>query len=164
MANAQSLIALRTARKAARGAATRSLLQVDGFDESTPERVLAVARSGLESRRLQLRSLDTEALNLLISQEVGDAALEEETSKAMEYQEKIDSALGVITFLEKHATLPRPAPSSSGASGSESPLALAASAAAPAPRARLRTLLYRCLLYTSPSPRDLSTSRMPSSA
>ena len=24
--------------------------------------------------------------------------------------------------------------------------------------------LYRCLLYTSPSPRDLSTSRMPSSA
>ena len=23
---------------------------------------------------------------------------------------------------------------------------------------------YRCLLYTSPSPRDLSTSRMPSSA
>ena len=26
------------------------------------------------------------------------------------------------------------------------------------------TLTYRCLLYTSPSPRDLSTSRMPSSA
>ena len=25
-------------------------------------------------------------------------------------------------------------------------------------------LLYTCLLYTSPSPRDLSTSRMPSSA
>ena len=25
-------------------------------------------------------------------------------------------------------------------------------------------LSYRCLLYTSPSPRDLSTSRMPSSA
>ena len=25
-------------------------------------------------------------------------------------------------------------------------------------------LLYICLLYTSPSPRDLSTSRMPSSA
>ena len=25
-------------------------------------------------------------------------------------------------------------------------------------------LLYYCLLYTSPSPRDLSTSRMPSSA
>ena len=24
--------------------------------------------------------------------------------------------------------------------------------------------IYRCLLYTSPSPRDLSTSRMPSSA
>ena len=24
--------------------------------------------------------------------------------------------------------------------------------------------LYACLLYTSPSPRDLSTSRMPSSA
>ena len=26
------------------------------------------------------------------------------------------------------------------------------------------TLFYICLLYTSPSPRDLSTSRMPSSA
>ena len=26
------------------------------------------------------------------------------------------------------------------------------------------TLLHLCLLYTSPSPRDLSTSRMPSSA
>ena len=25
-------------------------------------------------------------------------------------------------------------------------------------------LFFRCLLYTSPSPRDLSTSRMPSSA
>ena len=28
----------------------------------------------------------------------------------------------------------------------------------------LTDLLYVCLLYTSPSPRDLSTSRMPSSA
>ena len=28
----------------------------------------------------------------------------------------------------------------------------------------LRDLFYACLLYTSPSPRDLSTSRMPSSA
>ena len=28
----------------------------------------------------------------------------------------------------------------------------------------LRDLCYHCLLYTSPSPRDLSTSRMPSSA
>ena len=28
----------------------------------------------------------------------------------------------------------------------------------------LLTALYTCLLYTSPSPRDLSTSRMPSSA
>ena len=28
----------------------------------------------------------------------------------------------------------------------------------------LATLLESCLLYTSPSPRDLSTSRMPSSA
>ena len=28
----------------------------------------------------------------------------------------------------------------------------------------LKTLLNDCLLYTSPSPRDLSTSRMPSSA
>ena len=27
-----------------------------------------------------------------------------------------------------------------------------------------RTTAYTCLLYTSPSPRDLSTSRMPSSA
>ena len=27
-----------------------------------------------------------------------------------------------------------------------------------------KQLLYACLLYTSPSPRDLSTSRMPSSA
>ena len=27
-----------------------------------------------------------------------------------------------------------------------------------------RDRLYNCLLYTSPSPRDLSTSRMPSSA
>ena len=27
-----------------------------------------------------------------------------------------------------------------------------------------RRILYSCLLYTSPSPRDLSTSRMPSSA
>ena len=31
--------------------------------------------------------------------------------------------------------------------------------------ANLNTIqLYNCLLYTSPSPRDLSTSRMPSSA
>ena len=29
---------------------------------------------------------------------------------------------------------------------------------------RLSMKLYLCLLYTSPSPRDLSTSRMPSSA
>ena len=29
---------------------------------------------------------------------------------------------------------------------------------------RLRNRVYNCLLYTSPSPRDLSTSRMPSSA
>ena len=29
---------------------------------------------------------------------------------------------------------------------------------------KLQTLLITCLLYTSPSPRDLSTSRMPSSA
>ena len=28
----------------------------------------------------------------------------------------------------------------------------------------MNRLLYGCLLYTSPSPRDLSTSRMPSSA
>ena len=31
-------------------------------------------------------------------------------------------------------------------------------------RNRLELLAYTCLLYTSPSPRDLSTSRMPSSA
>ena len=29
---------------------------------------------------------------------------------------------------------------------------------------KIKTELYSCLLYTSPSPRDLSTSRMPSSA
>jgi len=29
---------------------------------------------------------------------------------------------------------------------------------------KLEQKVYRCLLYTSPSPRDLSTSRMPSSA
>ena len=29
---------------------------------------------------------------------------------------------------------------------------------------KMRTDVYVCLLYTSPSPRDLSTSRMPSSA
>ena len=29
---------------------------------------------------------------------------------------------------------------------------------------KVLTQLYNCLLYTSPSPRDLSTSRMPSSA
>ena len=29
---------------------------------------------------------------------------------------------------------------------------------------QLQTRSYSCLLYTSPSPRDLSTSRMPSSA
>ena len=27
-----------------------------------------------------------------------------------------------------------------------------------------KSMIYDCLLYTSPSPRDLSTSRMPSSA
>ena len=31
-------------------------------------------------------------------------------------------------------------------------------------RGRFRGSVYTCLLYTSPSPRDLSTSRMPSSA
>ena len=31
-------------------------------------------------------------------------------------------------------------------------------------RQEIFVLPYRCLLYTSPSPRDLSTSRMPSSA
>ena len=30
--------------------------------------------------------------------------------------------------------------------------------------AKNTTVFYNCLLYTSPSPRDLSTSRMPSSA
>ena len=29
---------------------------------------------------------------------------------------------------------------------------------------KIKTIFYNCLLYTSPSPRDLSTSRMPSSA
>ena len=31
-------------------------------------------------------------------------------------------------------------------------------------RSQMKTLRQTCLLYTSPSPRDLSTSRMPSSA
>ena len=31
-------------------------------------------------------------------------------------------------------------------------------------KAKTKTILTACLLYTSPSPRDLSTSRMPSSA
>ena len=36
---------------------------------------------------------------------------------------------------------------------------------APAPKGRNNIkLILACLLYTSPSPRDLSTSRMPSSA
>ena len=34
----------------------------------------------------------------------------------------------------------------------------------PAPAPVPTTAIYTCLLYTSPSPRDLSTSRMPSSA
>ena len=32
------------------------------------------------------------------------------------------------------------------------------------PRVQVKVLNEHCLLYTSPSPRDLSTSRMPSSA
>ena len=32
------------------------------------------------------------------------------------------------------------------------------------PSSSMRAAQYTCLLYTSPSPRDLSTSRMPSSA
>ena len=34
----------------------------------------------------------------------------------------------------------------------------------PANQAEIANRIYGCLLYTSPSPRDLSTSRMPSSA
>ena len=34
----------------------------------------------------------------------------------------------------------------------------------PKPILKNKILIYVCLLYTSPSPRDLSTSRMPSSA
>ena len=34
----------------------------------------------------------------------------------------------------------------------------------PTERDKEDALLYSCLLYTSPSPRDLSTARMPSSA
>jgi len=47
------------------------------------------------------------------------------------------------------------------------PLALTAqqaSADVPSITIRANTRLVVCLLYTSPSPRDLSTSRMPSSA
>eukprot|EP00829_Urostomides_striatus_P005294 TRINITY_DN1594_c0_g1_i4.p3 TRINITY_DN1594_c0_g1~~TRINITY_DN1594_c0_g1_i4.p3 ORF type:complete len:122 (+),score=48.16 TRINITY_DN1594_c0_g1_i4:58-423(+) len=32
------------------------------------------------------------------------------------------------------------------------------------PKQIINTMIFSCLLYTSPSPRDLSTSRMPSSA
>ena len=39
-----------------------------------------------------------------------------------------------------------------------------AEAARTAYRQRIPLICYICLLYTSPSPRDLSTSRMPSSA
>ena len=35
---------------------------------------------------------------------------------------------------------------------------------APEEQVNLKAQGYHCLLYTSPSPRDLSTSRMPSSA
>ena len=34
----------------------------------------------------------------------------------------------------------------------------------PITKSRIKKYPYICLLYTSPSPRDLSTSRMPSSA
>ena len=40
----------------------------------------------------------------------------------------------------------------------------ARNALAPVMRQELALALKTCLLYTSPSPRDLSTSRMPSSA
>ena len=46
----------------------------------------------------------------------------------------------------------------------EAPQAEAPAAAAPAPAASASTVEVTCLLYTSPSPRDLSTARMPSSA
>ena len=65
-----------------------------------------------------------------------------------------------------------------GAMAAEDPAAQLRAAAAQGETARVRELLARgapleardaqgntaCLLYTSPSPRDLSTSRMPSSA
>ena len=47
-------------------------------------------------------------------------------------------------------------PNSSNSSDNDSP--------PPKPTVDQKTLVYICLLYTSPSPRDLSTSRMPSSA
>ena len=44
------------------------------------------------------------------------------------------------------------------------PVVMAVAAAAPARVAPVRAFLYCCLLYTSPSPRDATLSRMPSSA
>ena len=39
-----------------------------------------------------------------------------------------------------------------------------ASASKPKSKSEISNMVSTCLLYTSPSPRDLSTSRMPSSA
>ena len=62
--------------------------------------------------------------------------------------------------------LPRPAPEIGAPRGVEGLERRDAVAAAPRVRQRDGEAVDvgRCLLYTSPSPRDLSTSRMPSSA
>ena len=46
----------------------------------------------------------------------------------------------------------------------EDALALATAISTAKERVRFCEVCHNCLLYTSPSPRDLSTSRMPSSA
>ena len=51
-----------------------------------------------------------------------------------------------------------------GAAQMDGAILVVSAADGPMPQTREHVLLARCLLYTSPSPRDLSTSRMPSSA
>ena len=63
-------------------------------------------------------------------------------------------AVVVLNFVLVHAAPGDPVETIAGASGGMSPELMA----------ELRTQYGLCLLYTSPSPRDLSTSRMPSSA
>ena len=77
---------------------------------------------------------------------------------------------GVPDFLEGRDATPREDPARKRSSVQARLLAMAGSAPPPgesttSSRPVLRAARYKgCLLYTSPSPRDLSTSRMPSSA